>query len=70
MAVKKGSFVGRTRAQKNFSYCSLLLQIGTIMATVRDSCHYSNDLLQYGLKDRLLDFFIIIWSFLLLKLVL
>ena len=34
----------------------LLLQTGTITATVRDSCHYSNDLLQGGLEDCLLLF--------------
>ena len=47
-------FWGRTCVQKNFSYCMLLLQTGTITATVRDSHHYSNDLLQGGLKDHLL----------------
>ena len=40
----------------NVSYCSLLLQIEIITATVKDSRHYSNDLLQDGLKDRLLHF--------------
>ena len=44
-------FWGRTYPQKNFSYCSLLLQTGTIVATVRDSHHNSNDLLQGGLED-------------------
>ena len=48
---QEGKFWGRTRAQKNVSYCSLLLQ-----ATVRDSYHYSNDLLQGGLEDCLLHF--------------
>ena len=38
-------FWGRTHAQKNFSYCLLLLKTGTITATVRDSHHYSNGLL-------------------------
>ena len=55
---QEGKFWGRTRVQKNISYCSLLLQTGTIMATVRDSCYYSNDLLQGGLEDRLLHFFV------------
>ena len=52
-----GSFrVGHAGTQKNFSYCSLLLQTRTIMATVRDSHHYSNDLLQGGLEDHLNTF--------------
>ena len=52
VAIKKGSFgLGHVGAQKNFSYCSLLFKTGTIMATLRDSRHYSNDLLQGGLKD-------------------
>ena len=55
---QEGKFEGRTCAQKNISYCSLLLQTGTITATVRDSHHYSNDLLQGGLEDHLLHFFI------------
>ena len=42
-------FGGRTHAQKNVCYCSLLIWSGTITATVRDSWHYSNDLLQDGL---------------------
>ena len=53
---QEGKFEGRTCAQKNVSYCSLLLQTGTITATVRDSHHYSNDLLQGALEDRLLHF--------------
>ena len=53
---KQREFWGRTCVQKNFSYCSLLLQTGNITTTVRDSPHYSNDLLQGGLKDRLLYF--------------
>ena len=59
MAVKKGSFrVGHvvTCAQKKFSYYSLLPQAGTIMATVRDSRRYSNDLLQGGVENCLLHF--------------
>ena len=40
------------------SYCSLLLQTGKSMATVRDSRHYSNDLLQGGLKGHLIHFFV------------
>ena len=55
---QEGKFWGRTHAQKNFSYCSLFLQTGTIMATVRDSHHYSNDLLQSGPEDRLVHFFV------------
>ena len=47
---------GRTRAQKNVSHCSVLLQTGTFTGTVRDSCHYSNKLLQGDLEDRLLFF--------------
>ena len=54
---QEGKFGGRTSG-KNFSYCSLLLQTGIITATVRDSLHYSNDLLQGGLKDCLLHFFV------------
>ena len=50
----QGKFWGRTHAQKNVSYCSLLLQTETITATMRDSRHYSNDLLQGGLEDCLL----------------
>ena len=42
---QEGKFWSRTCTQKNYSCCSMLLQIGTIMATVRDSHHYSNDLL-------------------------
>ena len=38
--------------------CSLFLRTVTTTATVRDSCQYSNDLLQGGLEDRLLCFFI------------
>ena len=53
---QEGNFWDRTHAQKNVSYCSSLLQSGTIMATVRDSHHYSNDLLQDGLEDCLLYF--------------
>ena len=49
-------FWGRIRAQKNLSYCLSLLQTRTIMATVRDSCHYSNNLLQGGLEEDLLHF--------------
>ena len=49
-------FGGRTRAQKNFSYC-LLLQTGTIIAMYCNSHHYSNHLLQDRLEDRLLHFF-------------
>ena len=55
---QEGEFGGRTLAHKNFSCCLLLLQDGIIMATVRDNCHYSNDLLQGGLEGRLLYFFI------------
>ena len=55
---QEGKFWGRERAQKNFSYCPLLLQTGIITGTVRDSCHYSNELFQGGLKDRLLHFFV------------
>ena len=54
---QEGKFEGRTCTQKNVSYGLLLLQTRTIMATVRDSHHYSNDLLQGGLEDRLLHFF-------------
>ena len=56
---QEGKFGSRTHVPKNFSCCSLLLQIGTITATVRDS-HHSNDLpgLQGGLNDRLLHFFV------------
>ena len=46
---KDKKFWGRTHAQKNFSCCSLLLKTGTTMTTVRDSRHYSNNLLQGGL---------------------
>ena len=53
---QEGKFWGRTCVQKNVIYCSLLLQTGTITATVRDSHHYSNDLLQGALEDRLLHF--------------
>ena len=42
---QEGKFWGRTHAKKNFSYCSLLPQTGTVMATVRNF-HNSNDLLQ------------------------
>ena len=52
----EGKFWGRIHAQKNLSYCLSLLQTGTIMATVRDSRHYSNNLLQGGLEDSLLHF--------------
>ena len=55
---QEGKFWDRIRDQKNVSYCLLLLQTGTITVTVRDSRHYSNDLLQGGLKDRLLHFFV------------
>ena len=57
---QEGKFWDRTRAQKNVSYSSLLLQTGpgTITATVRDSRLYSNELLQGGLEDRLLHFFV------------
>ena len=55
---QEGKFWGKTCVQKNVSYCSLFLQTGIITATVRDSCHYSNDLLQGGLEDRLLHFFV------------
>ena len=54
----QGKFWGRTHAQKNVSYCSLLLQTETITATMRDSRHYSNDLLQGGLEDCLLYLFV------------
>ena len=54
---QEGKFEGRTCAQKNVRYCLLLLQTGTITAALRDSHHYSNNLLQGGLKDRLLYFF-------------
>ena len=67
---QEGKFWGRTRALKNVSYCSLLLQTETSIATVRDSRHYSNDLLQDGFEDRLLYFFIYGPAFHLLKLVL
>ena len=50
-------FWDRTRPSK-VSYCSLLLQTGTITATVRDSRYYSNDLLQGGLEDCILHFFV------------
>ena len=56
MAVKKGNFGIGHVPRKMVSYCSLLLQTGTITATVRDSHHYSNDLLQGGLEDYLLYF--------------
>ena len=46
-------FWGRTRAQNNVSYCSLLLQTRTVTVTLRNSRHFSNDLLQDGLKDHL-----------------
>ena len=63
---QEGKFWGSTRAQKYISYCLLLLQTGTITATVRDSRHYSNDLLQGGLEDYLLNFFVysrsVCWS--------
>ena len=52
-----GKFWGRIRVQNNFSYCLLLIQIGTIMASVRDSRHYSSNLLQGGLEDSLLQTF-------------
>ena len=55
VAVKKGSLVVE---HMPFRCCLLLLQTETIMATVRASCHYSNDLLQGGLEDHLLHFFI------------
>ena len=55
---QEGKLCGRTCAQKNFSCCLLLLQTGTITATVRDSRHYSNNLLKGGLKDCLLHFFV------------
>ena len=44
----------------------MLLQTKTITATVRDSHQYTNDLLQGGLKDRLLHFFIYSHSFVVL----
>ena len=59
--IQEGKFWGRRRVQKNVSYCSLLLQTGTITATVRDSRHYSNDLLQGGLKDRILHSYFFIY---------
>ena len=40
----EGKFWSKTVVQNNISYCSLLLQTGTITATVRDSRHYSNNL--------------------------
>ena len=55
---QEGKFGGRTCAQKNFSYCLLLLQTGTITATIKDSHHYSNDLFQGGLEDCLLHSFV------------
>ena len=57
MAVKKGSCGVGHMPRKN-SYCSFLQQTGKITATIRDSRHYSNDLLQGGLEDRLLHFFV------------
>ena len=53
---EEGKFEGRTCAQKNVSCCLLLLQIETLTTTVSDSHHYSNYLLQGGLKDHLLHF--------------
>ena len=55
---QEGKFEGRTCAQKNSSYCSLLLHTGAITAIYYKSHHYFNDLLQGGLKDRLLHLFI------------
>ena len=52
MAVKKGS-IGVGHVPRKSSYCLLLLQT---TATIRDNCHYSNDLLQGGLEDCLLHF--------------
>ena len=57
MAVKKGS-CGVGHVPRKSSYCSLSQQTGKIMATIRDSRHYSNDLLQGGFEDRLLHFFV------------
>ena len=55
---QEGKFWGWARSQKNFSYCSLLLQTGTITATVSVSHHYSNDLFQSGLEYHLLHSFV------------
>ena len=66
---QEGKFEGRTCAQKNVSYCSLLLQTGTIMATVRDSHHYSK--MTYSkVHLKTVSYTFHIWPFRLLKLVL
>ena len=54
---QEGKFWRRTHPRK-VSYCPLLLQTGTITATVRDSRHYFNNLLQGELEDGILHFFI------------
>ena len=66
---REGKFWDRTRAQKNFSYCSLLLHTGTITATVRDSHHYFQWLTP-GWTWRLSPTLFRIWPFRLLKIVL
>ena len=56
VVVKKGSFgVGHAGAQKNFNY---YYRLELYTATVRDRCHYSNDLLQSALEDHLLHFLV------------
>ena len=47
---KEEKFGGRTRAQKNLSCLLTVLWIGIITATTRNSCQYSNDLLQGRFK--------------------
>ena len=55
---KGGKFGGRTRVQKKFQLLLTIFTDWLITATVRDSCQYSNDLLQDELKDCLLHFFV------------
>ena len=55
---KEGNIGGRTHAQKNLSCLLTVLWIGLITATTRNSCQYSNDLLQDGFKVCQLHFFV------------